>query len=171
MHGTDHLAREHPLLTAERRAVIDAAMASVQPHFRAVGAGLRAHPLHADLHLGNLKWHRGRLSLFDFDDCVIGVPAHDLAVSTYYLRPRAELEAALRDGYVEARPLPVVADAAFESLIAGRNLLLLNELCGTQTADFRAFLPAFLDNTVLKLRAFLDTGVYRHDTPGVVPIA
>ena len=31
-------------------------------------------------------------------------------------------------------------------------------------------LPRYLANTVVKLRAYLDTGVYRHDVPGVEPI-
>ena len=45
-------------------------------------------PLHADLHGGNLKWHEGRLAVFDFDDSGIGVPLLDLAISTFYLRRR-----------------------------------------------------------------------------------
>ena len=42
--------------------------------------------LHADLHNSNLKWCRGRLYVFDFDDSAIGVPMQDLAISAYYLR-------------------------------------------------------------------------------------
>ena len=67
-----------------------------------VRGGLRrARPivLHADLHGGNLKWHEGRLAVFDLDDAGFGVPALDLAISTFYLRAAdPAVEAALRHG-------------------------------------------------------------------------
>jgi Ser/Thr protein kinase RdoA (MazF antagonist) len=170
MHGTNHLDVPHPLLTPERRAVIDEAVAHVQPRYEAVYASGRPQVLHGDLHLGNVKWYRGRLSVFDFDDCVIGVPTQDLAVSTYYLRPLDGLEAALFEGYSQLRPVPEVAPDRFEALVAGRNILLLNELFGTETADFRDALPTYVANSVLKLRAYLDSGVYRHDVLGVQPL-
>ncbi|WP_432804233.1 phosphotransferase [Deinococcus taeanensis] len=31
--------------------------------------------MYADLHSGNLRWCRGRLSVFDFDDSGLGLPA------------------------------------------------------------------------------------------------
>ena len=68
------------------------------------------------------------------------------------------------------RPLPELTDDQFEALKAGRNILLINELFGTQTADFRDFLPRYAANSTLKLRHYLDNGVYRHDVDGVVPI-
>ena len=43
------------------------------------------------------------------------------------------------------RPLPSVPDDWFEALVAGRNVLLLNELLGTTSADFRAMLPRYAD--------------------------
>jgi Ser/Thr protein kinase RdoA (MazF antagonist) len=170
MHGTNYLDVPHPLLTAERRAVIDEAVAHVQPRYEAVYASGRPQVLHGDLHLGNVKWYRGRLSVFDFDDCVIGVPTQDLAVSSYYIRPVDGLEDALFKGYSQLRPVPETAKDRFEALVAGRNILLLNELFGTQTADFRDALPTYVANSVLKLRAYMDSGVYRHDVPGVQPL-
>ncbi len=112
----------------------------VQRHYTAIYSSAPVHVLHADLHLGNAKWSRGRLSVFDFDDCVIGVPMHDLA------------------------------GEPFEASVAGRGLLLLNELIGTETADFVQLLPRFVANLDLKLRHYLDAGEFRHDLDGVVPL-
>lgn len=170
MHGTQYLQAEHPLLTPNRRTLLQRVIPAVQTQFREVFASSTPHVLHADLHLGNMKWYRGRLSVFDFDDCVIGVPTHDLGVSTYYLRPRQELVDALFEGYASRRSLPDIASEQFEALLAGRNVLLLNELLGTASADFQAMLPTYVANAELKLRHFLDTGQYRHDLPGVVPL-
>ena len=170
MHGTDHLSRPHPLLTADRRSVIGHVLDQVQRHYTAIYSSAPVHVLHADLHLGNAKWSRGRLSVFDFDDCVVGVPMHDLAVSTYYLRPDRGLEDALQQGYASARPLPDCAGEPFEASVAGRGLLLLNELIGTETADFVQLLPRFVANLDLKLRHYLDAGEFRHDLDGVVPL-
>jgi Ser/Thr protein kinase RdoA (MazF antagonist) len=170
IHGNEYLHAEHPVLTTERRAVLNQLIPLVQQRFVEVFHSSATHLLHADLHLGNMKWYRGRLAVFDFDDCVIGVPTFDLAVSTYYLRPRQELVEALFEGYAGERPLPEVTPDRFEALLVGRNVLLLNELVGTASADFREALPAYADNTFVKLRHFLDTGEFRHDLPGVVPL-
>jgi hypothetical protein len=55
-------------------------------------------------------------------------------------------------------------------LVAHRNVLLLNDLLTTLHSGHRGLLPRFIANTEIKLRAFLDTGVYRHDVDGVVPL-
>jgi len=39
--------------------------------------------IHADLHFGNLLWKSGELTPIDFDDCGLGFPAYDLAVTLY----------------------------------------------------------------------------------------
>jgi hypothetical protein len=46
----------------------------------------------------------------------------------------------------------------------------LNELLGTTSPEFRAMLPRYAENTVIKLRNFMHTGEYRHDLPGVIPL-
>ncbi len=127
--------------------------------FAQLHAGSRPVVLHADLHGGNLKWHDGRLAVFDLDDAGMGLPAFDLAVSTFYLRTgdRAA-EAALREGYLSRRPLPPASDAEFEALVASRQLLLANSLLASSTASLRADAAAYLDVTVERLRTWLDTG-------------
>jgi Ser/Thr protein kinase RdoA (MazF antagonist) len=159
---------EHPLLDPGRRALFEEAVPVVRAAHAVVDASGRAVPLHADLHLANAKWHRGLLSVLDFDDAVTGVPAHDLAISSYYLRPRQPLVDALFEGYMSEAELPQLAPAHLEALLSARNLLLVDEVLRTNSADFVAMLPRFLENSAIKQRHFLDTGQWRHDLPGVV---
>ena len=163
-----HLGDDHPLLSGADHEVIDAAFAQVQHHIDALFAASRRQPPHADLHVWNLKWYRGRLIVFDFDDSGIGVPAQDLAISAYYLRDDAALEAALLEGYEELRPLPEFTPAQYEAMVASRNLVLLNDVVTTTNAEFLAMLPRYMPNSITKLRAYLRTGVYHHEVPGLI---
>lgn len=163
------LGDDHPLLTAQHHAVLDEAFREIQAQFDALFAGARRQPLHADLHVWNLKWYRGRLIVFDFDDSGEGVPVQDLAISAYYLRDDAALEAALLEGYQEVRPLPAFTAAQYEALVASRNLVLLNDVLTTTNAEWIEMLPRYVPNSVTKLRAYLDSGVFRHDVPGLIP--
>ena len=127
--------------------------------FDAVCAGERPIVLHADLHGGNLKWHVGRLAVFDLDDAGLGVPALDLAISAFYLRAGdPALERAMRAGYARLRPLPDVSEAQYEALVAARQLLLANALLASSTASWRTEAADYLDDTVQRLRVWLDTG-------------
>lgn len=168
--GFPMLTAPHDLVDDDRRALFH----EVAGHVRRVSAEVSArgphHALHADLHLGNAKWYRGRLSVFDFDDALVGVRVHDLAITSYYLRPRQELVDALFEGYESVRSLPEVTDEQFETLLAARNLLLVDELLTTESADFVALLPQFLINSEIRQRHFLDTGEFRHDLPGVLSL-
>lgn len=168
MDVPDHFGDPHPLLTDDHRAVIDRAMSHVQRHYDALFAGARRQPLHADLHVWNLKWHRGRLIVFDFDDSGMGVPAQDVAISAYYLRDNAAQEAALLEGYQEVQPLPACSTEQFEAMVASRNLVLLNDVLTTTNAEWLAMLPRYVPNSITKLQAYLDTGVFRHEVPGLL---
>ena len=157
------LGGDHPLLSTADHEVVDAAFSQVQAHYDALFANARRHPLHADLHVWNLKWYRGRLSVFDFDDSGIGVPVQDLAISTYYLRDNVAQEEALLAGYQAVRSLPSYTTDQFEAMVASRNLVLLNDVITTTNAEFLAMLPTYVPRTITKLRHYLDTGRYRHD--------
>lgn len=123
-------------------------------------------PLHADLHGSNLKWHEGRLAVFDFDDCGHGPAVLDLAIATFYLRvrPGSDAEgtsAALLEGYAGRRPLPAGVDEHLDALMAARQLLLANDLLGTSTASLRAGARDYLSTTCERLAAWLETGRFR----------
>lgn len=170
--GPDYpmLDAAHALFGPERRALYERVVEQVRRVSAEVSALAPHHALHADLHLGNVKWFRARLAVFDFDDALFGVRHHDLAISTYYLRPRQALVDALFEGYASIRSLPQMTGEQFETLLAARNVLLVDELLTTESADFAAILPRFLDNSDIRQRHFLDTGEFRHDLPGVIPL-
>jgi Ser/Thr protein kinase RdoA (MazF antagonist) len=169
MDSRDNFQDEHELLTSERREVIGAAFQRAQAALDAVYARDREIPLHADLHNWNLKWARGKLYVFDFDDSIMGVPMHDLAISAYYLRDHTALEDALLEGYAAHATLPMYSSAEFEALVVARNLVLVNDLFSNSNAGLRAYLPRYLANSVTKLRYYLETGVFKHEVPGLIP--
>jgi hypothetical protein len=63
-----------------------------------------------------------------------------------------------------------VSDDDFEALVAQRNLLLLNDLLFTTNAEHRQLLPNYARNTIRKIGSWLDTGIFRHDVDGLVPL-
>ncbi|MCY7365361.1 MAG: phosphotransferase [Frankiaceae bacterium] len=168
LFGDDDLLADTPGLTTERREVLDRAREETGRAFARLhqdGAGVRA--LHADLHGDNVKWHRGRLAVFDFDDCGLGLPVLDLAVSTFYLRggdPAAEQ--AMRAGYAQVAPLPDVDPAWFEAVVAARQLLLNNALLSSSTAELRAEAADYLVVGTDRLRRWLTTGTFRREVCG-----
>jgi Ser/Thr protein kinase RdoA (MazF antagonist) len=166
----DRLTGQDSPLTAAQIDVVSRVMEGVSQVVAELFAQGVAQPIHADPHNWNMKWYRGRLSLFDFDDSAVGPPVFDLAIATYYLRPQQESADALIEGYLGESPLPVYTTDEFEALVAHRNVLLLNDLLSTLHSGHRALLPRYIANTEIKLRAFLDTGIYRHDVDGVVPL-
>jgi Ser/Thr protein kinase RdoA (MazF antagonist) len=169
--GAGHSGLTAELMTPERQAVIDTAIEHVQTRYDSLWSRASPIVLHADLHRGNVKWLRGRLAVFDFDDAACGVPALDLGITAYYLRDELELEQAVLEGYAEISPLPDFTRDEFEAIVAGRNLLLLNDVVVADQAELRDVLPRYVPNSVTKLRAYLDTGVYRHQVPGLIPAA
>ena len=169
MDSPNNFGMETPLLDDDAHSVIDAVFARVSAALHDLFARDTPRALHADLHTWNLKWARGKLYVFDFDDSGIGVPALDLAIAAYYLRPEEALEAALLEGYQTVAPLPVYSSAEYEAIIAGRNLVLLNDLLVNTTAELTALLPRYVPNSLTKLRSYLETGVFKHDLAGLIP--
>lgn len=144
------------------RSAADLASAAFERQY----AGAPVIPLHADLHGGNLKWHEERLSVFDFDDCGLGVPALDVAISTFYLRGTdGAPELAMRDGYATVAPLPDLSPEDFEALVASRQLLLANSMLTSTTSQFREMARTYLPTSVDRLRHWLDTGHFTRELP------
>jgi len=169
MDSPNNLSTDTPLLDDEARKVIHTVFARVSAVLRDLFARDTPRALHADLHNGNLKWARGKLYVFDFDDSGVGVPMQDLAIAAYYLRPDQALEAALLEGYQSVAALPVYSSAEYEAIVAGRNLVLLNDMLVVTTAELRAILPRYVHNSITKLRHSLERGVFKHDVAGLVP--
>ena len=157
--GDDDRISTDPRLDPEQRGVIAEAMARTTAAFDRDRAAGPVIPLHADLHGANLKWHDGRLAVFDFDDCGLGTPAYDLSVTTFYLRDGdGTVKEAVRARYAEVAPLPQVERDDLEAMVASRQLLLGNDLLGSSTAALRARAESYLVRSVDRLRHWLETG-------------
>ncbi len=143
-----------------RLEVFKVAYQQVQAIHETLHSRFKPQPLHADLHFWNLKWFRGQLSVFDFDDSATGVPLQDFGISFFYLRRlknSAALEDALLEGYGH---LPNYTQAELEAIIAGRQLLLANDLLTNETADLQTQVQTYLETSEQRLRTYLETGVF-----------
>ncbi|WAC65089.1 phosphotransferase [Agrococcus sp. SL85] len=164
LFGDRDVLAEAPL-DAAGRAVLAEARERTGAAFARLHDGAALRPLHADLHGGNLKWHEGRLAIFDFDDAGLGIPALDLAIASFYVRSAegAPLEAALLAGYAEVAPLPDIASADHEALVAARQILLLNAILVSSTAELRGRAAEYAPLAVRRLDGWLRSGTFARD--------
>lgn len=172
MDSPNHLATPHPAVSDAQRSLLLATYEHVEPLFDAMIAADRTIPIHADLHCWNVKWLRGRMSVFDFDDAGISAPAHDLSIAAYYLLgdETGTHQRALFDGYAEVRPMPPFTDEQFNAALAARTLILLNDIVVSTNREILDLVPTFLRNTEIRFAQYLESGVYRSKLPGTVPI-
>ena len=139
----------------ERLAVMQQAIERVQAALDKLFAdrrGLRV--LHADLHQWNIKVWRGKLSLLDFEDLLWGYPAQDIAITFYYLQHlpnAAELREAFRRGYTSRSAWPEQYPGEIDSLIAGRELMMLNFWI-----QFTSDPARYAERAERRLRAYLE---------------
>lgn len=164
-----HELLDHPAFVPDQRSFLQHAFDRCQELLMPVFAA-PVQPIHGDLHLWNTKWYRGRLSVFDFDDAGIGVPLQDLAIARYYLGDDTAQEAALFEGYASVLPVPQHTAEQLHALLAARNIVLLHTVLETTNPEFQAMVSRYVPNTVRKLKAWLDSGVYRHQIPGLIPL-
>lgn len=120
-------------------------------------------PIHYDIHMYNVKWKSRRLSVFDFDDSILGVPVFDAYVSLFYIRNQEQegrLEAAYWKG-LEATPESLgVSRAEFELLVASRAILLANELFRWNNPEMTAIAPKYAAITQKRLEHFYQKGIF-----------
>jgi Ser/Thr protein kinase RdoA (MazF antagonist) len=117
--------------------------------------------LHADLHEGNFKQNRKRLTVFDFDDCALGYPVQDFAVTFYSLSNENDYEQnreAFKRGYSSLRPWLLEYDRVIEALIAGRSLVLANDVLQSLNPEWHEIAPRFFERSEKRLRNFLNSG-------------
>jgi Ser/Thr protein kinase RdoA (MazF antagonist) len=117
--------------------------------------------LHADLHEGNFKQNRKRLTLFDFDDCALGYPVQDFAVTFYSLSNENDYDqnrAAFKHGYSSLRPWLLEYDSVIEALIAARALVLANDVLQSLNPEWHKIAPRFFERSEKRLRNFLTSG-------------
>lgn len=121
-------------------------------------------PIHYDLHYWNVKWLRGKLSVFDFDDTIMGTPIMDAYVTLFYLRGDRENAESNEENYwrgLKASPEKLGhSPEEFELLVASRATLLVNEFFRHNTAGYVDRAPDYARITEKRLRHYLDTGKF-----------
>jgi len=151
----DFLLSDKSKLDSQDKQLIAAAFKEIISRTDALYSRENPQIIHADLHGWNMKWHENKLSIFDFDDCGIGLPIQDIATALYYL-DTPEQDEALLSGYTSVKPLPTHTKADLEMLLIHRRLMLLNYLYETKNQEHHELIPTYLEETLRRLRVFLN---------------
>ena len=142
------------VLDTNDQALFGAAIEKVQALIASYFASGQAQIIHADVHAGNMMWHDGQLSVFDFDDCGIGFPIQDIAISLSYL-PDPAYRSLVLEAYEEIAPLPTHTPEELLTLVLHRRLQLLNYFAGSKNAEHRAIFENFLVGARKQVENFL----------------
>jgi Ser/Thr protein kinase RdoA (MazF antagonist) len=116
------------------------------------------HVIHADLHGYNLLRHYKSIRVIDFDDMAIGSAVQDIAVAAYYHEDSKKFINALLDGYSSIAEPPHFTDEEINALLVQRNLVLLNDLFTTASAELSEILPEYAPKTARRMIRYLETG-------------
>ena len=112
----------------------------------------RPQVIHADVHGWNVMWDGTEAAIFDFDDCAIGLPIQDIAVTMYYLDTEDQEQQVLA-GYRSVTPLPDYTKEDMDALVLQRRIFLLNYLLETENPEHKAMVPAYLEKTLERIAA------------------
>lgn len=149
------------LVSPQNQAVLQAAALQIRDRMQCLEQQSETFGLiHSDLHLGNCKFHKDKVQVFDFDDCGWGYYLYDLAVTLYYLRKRSEFPAlrkALLKGYQQQFSLPKQHEFYLEAMIAARRLHLTRDLFLRQdNPKLRTLTPKYIDASIEEMKKFLN---------------
>ena len=145
------------LITPQRRAILDVAIARVETYLQTLFSQSPTPPilLHGDMHCGNVHLHRNKLYALDFEDLMLGYPIQDIAITLYYGRDEPDYpiwRAALKEAYSAVRPWPEQADEAIDLLRIGRMLTFINYVTHAMPNEAEDY----LSNWFPKIEAYLE---------------
>jgi Ser/Thr protein kinase RdoA (MazF antagonist) len=149
-----------PLISAEHYKILEEVRDRSAALYASLTERFERQLIHADLHFGNIVVNEGKMSILDFDDAGIGFPLQDFAIAFFYLRKDRSREKHLLAGYESVAPLPEFEPWELELLVANRQLVLLNYLFETTTADVVAMVPGYVEKTERRLKHYLETGEF-----------
>jgi len=141
-------------LTTDEKATLARAVEVIEKTTKAMYDRTKSQLIHADIHPWNVMWHEGDVAVFDFDDCVIGLPAQDIAVTLYY-NDTEEQDAAFLAGYQEVAPLPDYTEREMNVLKLQRRIYLLSYILETENPEHRAMVPEYLAKTLQRIESVL----------------
>lgn len=142
-------------LTAEDKATLSRAIQHIEATTKAMYARTKPQLIHADVHPWNVMWQGNDVAVFDFDDCVIGLPVQDIAVSLYY-NDTDEQDVAFTKGYQEIAELPEFSETEMFALLLQRRIFLLSYILETENPEHRAMVPKYLEETLRRVNKTLD---------------
>jgi Ser/Thr protein kinase RdoA (MazF antagonist) len=151
----DFLLSEKSLLDTDAKSLISQALAAIKTGVDKLYADSKPILIHADMHGGNVLWHKGSLSVIDFDDSGFGLPLQDLATAMYYL-DTPEQDAAFRQGYESIAPIPECSEKEMKMLFLQRRIILLNYLYETSNLEHRSMIPKYQEETLRRIRTYLE---------------
>ena len=137
-------------VSPQDKATIARAVDKIETITRDLYARNSPQLMHADIHPWNVMWQGSDVAIFDFDDCVIGLPVQDIAVTLYY-NDTAEQDAAFLTGYQEFSPLPEYTETEMKALKLQRRIVLLSYILETENPEHRAMAPKYLEKTIERI--------------------
>ena len=151
---------ESEAFTPSNRKVLNLAALEIRERLAKLGQNAESFGLiHGDLHFNNCKFDRGKIQVFDFDDCAWGYYLYDLAVNLYYLRQQenfSALQTSLFEGYQTSRSLSEQHEFYIEAMIAARRLHLMRDLFLRQdNPKLKVIIPNFINLTIEEMNQFL----------------
>jgi Ser/Thr protein kinase RdoA (MazF antagonist) len=142
-------------LTPGDKATLARAIEHIEATTKAMYARTKPQLIHADVHPWNVMWQGDDVAVFDFDDCVIGLPVQDIAVSLYY-NDTDEQDVAFTKGYQEIAELPEFSETEMFALLLQRRIFLLSYILETENPEHRAMVPKYLEETLRRVNKTLD---------------
>jgi Ser/Thr protein kinase RdoA (MazF antagonist) len=115
--------------------------------------------VHGDLHRWNILIDHGTMAAFDFEDLIWGWPVQDLGIALYYLEREdnyPELLTAFRTGYEQVRDWPDRTGREIDTFIAGRALVLANDVELLEEPEYRAAGPEWMVGFADRIAGLLD---------------
>lgn len=153
---TNNLTNDASLLDANTKDLIATTFEKITQITDDLYSKATPQVIHADLHCWNLMWHDEKIAIFDFDDCGIGLPLQDLAVTIYYLDAPDQVTAVLA-GYESIANLPSYGQLELDTLLIQRRLVLLNYLYETKNPEHKALIPKYQEESVNRCKSYLDS--------------
>lgn len=146
-------------ITPQRRSVFEKTIEQVEGFLKTLYSDQnRARILHHDLHLWNVKVHRGQLYVIDFEDLIWGFPEQDIATTLYYFPWEDNFnhwKSIFKQGYESMQPYPIKDDMQLETMLVARRLLLTNDLLNLDTPEYREMIPRSIERTSAHFERFL----------------
>ena len=157
-NSPDNLRKGDVRFDPEMQDLIDRCYEISESAFQELSKQSEPLLIHADLHPANVLRTPTGIAVIDFDDVGIGSKLQDLAITFFYLRDMQGKENLVLEGYQSVAELPKMQKELVEALLVSRQLLLLNDLLDSTTAEEIEFTPEYIEISRIRLKHFLTTG-------------